>query len=267
MHSCLYAGDVYHQRIRPVHNEFRYSLFMVYLDLDELPHVFDNRAAWSANHFNIAWFRRRDHLGDPDTPLDTSVRDLVQDRTGTRPVGPIRMLTHLRYFGYCFNPVSFYYCYDAEDRYVQVIVAEIHNTPWVEMFCYVLDESENQGDADHKKFRVVKQFHISPFIDMDVRYEWRFSSPDENLAACLIDYHDETRFFEARLNMNRVPMTASNLNRLLLMYPPMTFKVIAGIYWQALRLWNKGAPFYVHPAKQGDAHRERQDHERYHHST
>ena len=142
MRSCIYRGHVRHRRFTPVEHAFRYPLFMMYLDLDELPHVLDVHPLWSARRPAPAWFRRRDYHGDAAVPLDEAVRATVAEQTGSRPRGPIRLLTHLRYFGYCFNPVSFYYCFDEEDRRVETIVAEVNNTPWGERHCYVLPMSE-----------------------------------------------------------------------------------------------------------------------------
>ena len=112
MNSALYFGTVRHRRRSPVVHEFSYRVFQVYLDLDELDHVFQGRLLWSTKGANVAWFRRTDHVGDPRMPLRDAVSELVERRTGRRPRGPIRLLTHLRYFGYCMNPVSFYYCFD-----------------------------------------------------------------------------------------------------------------------------------------------------------
>ncbi|MRR58659.1 MAG: DUF1365 family protein, partial [Deltaproteobacteria bacterium] len=112
--SFIYTGRVEHRRYAPVGNVFSYRLFMLYLDLAELEEIFTERWLWSVERANIASFLRRDHLGDPDIPLDEAVRGLVEARTASRPAGPIRILTHLRYFGHCFNPVSFYYCFDEQ---------------------------------------------------------------------------------------------------------------------------------------------------------
>jgi uncharacterized protein len=128
--SSIYEGYVRHRRFQPVVNQFRYGVFLMYLDLAELPTLFKGRLLWSGDRVHLAYFRRRDHLGDPQVPLDRAVRDLVAEKTGIRPVGPIRLLTHLRYFGYCFNPASFYYCHDASADRVEAIVVQIHNTPW-----------------------------------------------------------------------------------------------------------------------------------------
>lgn len=143
MHSCIYAGHVRHRRFSPVENVFRYRLFLLYLDLEELPTLFDQYRFWSYQQANIASFYRKHHLGNPKIPLDATIRAVVAQQTGTRPTGPIRMLTHLQYFGYCFNPVCFYYCYDQADQKLETIVAEVHNTPWGET--HRPDSSKNDG--------------------------------------------------------------------------------------------------------------------------
>ena len=113
MHSCIYEGQVRHRRYSPKPHKFNYRLFYVYLDLDELEYVFKKRWLWSANKPSVAWLKRSDYLGDQDIPLKQAVLDKVEYETGIRPAGPVRLLTHLRYLGYVFNPVSFYYCFDS----------------------------------------------------------------------------------------------------------------------------------------------------------
>ncbi len=177
MHSAIYRGWVRHRRHAPRRHVFRYRLFLLYLDLAELDTVFRGRWLWSTRRLALARFHRADHLGDTATPLDAAVRDLVEAQTGRRPAGPIRLLTHLRYFGYCFNPVSFYYCFDASGARVETIVAEVNNTPWGERHCYVLDETHDAGCGDRRRYRFDKAFHVSPFMPMDLTYDWRFGSP------------------------------------------------------------------------------------------
>ena len=249
MNSCIYVGKVCHNRLAPVRNNFCYRLFMIYLDLGELNSVFKGRWFWSISHFNLASLRREDHLGDPRLPLDTAVRLLVRERTGVMPRGPICMLTHLRYFGHCFNPVTFYYCFSEPGQRprVQTIIAEIHNTPWNEEYCYVLGEKMNKGDLQTKIYRFPKQFHVSPFIDMNIDYEWRFSNPGETLRVQMEDRQATKKIFEADLNLERRKISGPNLTRVLFVYPLMTVKVLFAIYRQALSLKLKGAPFYSHP--------------------
>jgi DUF1365 family protein len=256
MKSCIYAGHVRHRRFAPVGNSFRYGLFLMYLDLAELPHVFQGRWFWSVDRLNLAYFRRKDHFGDPAIPLEQAVRDLVREKTGRWPSGPIRMLAHLRYFGHCFNPASFYYCFDPEDRRVETIVVEIHNTPWGEVHCYVLDESRNEAQGNRKRYQFSKDFHVSPFMDMGLRYDWRFLEPGESLNVHMNVLRGKEKLFDATLTLKRAEMTPARLAYVLLRYPLMTVKVILAIYYQALRLWIKGAIFYLHPEKRVQAREE-----------
>jgi hypothetical protein len=253
MKSALYTGVIQHRRFGPARNAFRYRLFMSYIDLAELPALFDGRWFWSARRPALAWFRRADFLGPADVPLDTAVRDLVAERTGTRPAGPIRLLTHLRFFGYSFNPVSFYYVFDATDSRVETIVAEITNTPWKERHAYVLpasDAARRGARAWHFSFE--KRFHVSPFLPMDMRYEWSFGAPGAGLHVHMENYsvdesHDARPRFDA-------PLTTGALARALVSFPLMSLKVSALIYWQALKLLIKRTPFFVHPDKQTPKH-------------
>jgi hypothetical protein len=222
----------------------------MYLDLAELPVVFAPYRLWSVERFNLASFRRRDHGGDRRLPLDQAIRRTVEAQTGRRPGGPIRLLTHLRYFGYIFNPVSLYYCYNHADTDVETIVAEIHNTPWLEEHLYVLDNSRNEHDHPQwRRFRFHKDFHVSPFMGMDIDYDWRFRVPGARINVHMSNSMDGARIFDATLALERREISAKSLSRVLLRYPLMTAKVTAMIYWNALRLHRKGAPFYVHPAK------------------
>jgi len=250
MHSCIYEGTIRHRRFRPRANRFQYRLFFMFLDLAELPSLFDIHPLWSNERFNIACFRRRDHFGDPKIPLDQAVRDLVEERLESRPHGPIRLLTHLRYFGHCFNPASFYYCYDATDTRVDTIVVEIHNTPWGERYCYVLGAEDNEHPISNwRRHRFAKAFHVSPFIDIDIHYDWRFRLPDDSIRVHMIDYEKGEKLFDASLALRRREITRRTLTRVLIRYPVMTGKVVTMIYWQALRLILKRTPFFTHPKK------------------
>ncbi|MCI0506972.1 MAG: DUF1365 domain-containing protein [Gammaproteobacteria bacterium] len=256
MKSCIYTGQVRHRRFAPRIHEFSYRLFMMYVDLAELPSLFDKHWFWSGKKFALAWFRREDHYGKPGVKLDESIRQLVQKETGNRPRGPIRLLTHFRYFGYCFNPVSFYYCFDETDNRVETIVAEVNNTPWRDQYCYVLTEKRNQGTRRNKRYRFGKDFHVSPFMDMNIDYDWRFIQPDERLSVHMENLQMKNgisrKIFDATMTMKRQPITAMNLAKTLAMYPFMTAKVTAAIYYQALKLWLKKIPFYPHPGYKAD---------------
>jgi DUF1365 family protein len=251
--SCIYEGTIRHRRFRPRSNRFQYRVFFMFLDLGELPTLFDIHPLWSYEKVNLAYFRRRDHFGNPSVPLDITVRNLVEEHLGHRPDGPIRLLTHLRYFGHCFNPASFYYCYDKEDSQVDAIIIEIHNTPWGEHFCYVLDPEENEHPLkDWRRHQAGKAFHVSPFIDMDIRYDWRFRLPGETIRVHMIDYQKDLKLFDATLALQRRTLNRRALSRVLIKYPAMTVKVVTLIYWQALRLILKKTPVFTHPKKKND---------------
>ena len=266
MHSAIYRGSLRHRRFAPRPHAFRYPLFMLYLDLAELDEVFRGRWLWSIRRKALARFDRADHLGDPTVPLDRAVRDLVAQQTGYSPQGPIRLLTHLRYFGYCFNPVSFYYCFKADGETVDCIVAEINNTPWGERHCYVLNKPDLTVAAAYQRFRSSKVFHVSPFMPMELDYAWGFSLPGEklNVHMTLHDTSHEAlhdtpategpapKRFDATLRLERKALSGATLAAVLMQFPLMTVQVLVAIHWQALRLWLKRVPVYTHPSQLKD---------------
>lgn len=256
LNSCLYEGSVRHRRVGGVSDEFHYPLFMAYLDLDELPELFDGRPLWSARRPAIAWFRRADHLGDPRVPLREAVRELVLERTGVAADGPIRLLTHLRYLGYCFNPVSFYYCFDTAGEEgaerVRAVVAHVTNTPWGESHSYVMavTQAADHGRKGVMRGRFQKRLHVSPLMGMDHTYDWRLSEPSERLSV-----HIEStrapgeRVFDATLSLERRELSGPELRRALARYPLLTMRLTARIYAHALRLRLRGARYHPHPGK------------------
>jgi DUF1365 family protein len=245
--SAIYRGMVQHRRLRPRLHYFRYSLFMLYLDLDELPELFDQSRWYSARSRAPARFCREDHLGDPDLPLSHCVRELVEQRTGRRPQGPIRLLTHLRYFGYCFNPASFYYCFDQDGETLECIVVEVNNTPWGEQHCYVLDAASDFGSDGLHRWQADKRMHVSPFMPMDLQYDFRMTRPGEFLAVYMQNQENGALVFDAGLNLQRQDISARTLRNALLRFPFMSLRVIIAIHWQAFRLWLKGTPIFTHP--------------------
>ena len=247
MNSCLYVGQVKHLRLKPARHGFDYRIFMMYLDLDELPSLFDRYWLWSARNPALARFRRRDHVGPASSSLKETICDLVEEKCGSRPAGPIRLLTNLAYFGYCFNPVSFYYCFAEDGETIETIVAEVNNTPWGERECYVLDCSESRDAA--LRFEPEKHMHVSPFMPMDVDYRWTMTVPNENLAVHMGIRKDGNPIFNASMLLQRRNIGSGSLARTLLQFPFMTAKITLAIYWQALRLWLKRCPFYVHPGR------------------
>jgi DUF1365 family protein len=248
VNSALYEGAVRHRRTEPVAHAFTYAVFYLYADLSELGRLFDGRWFWSEERWNLASFRREDYLGDRSIPLDEAVRRLVAERTGRRPAGPIRMLAHPRVLGFVFNPVAFYYCFDAAGGRVETVVAEITNTPWKERHAYVLSPAADEGSGPRHRWRFRKEFHVSPFIDMDSDYDWRFTDPGAGLTVHMENAVRGGRFFDATMHLRRRPLSARSCASVLLRFPLVTVKVVAAIYFQALRLRWKRAPFYAHPA-------------------
>lgn len=248
MTSGLYVGRLEHRRLTPKVNAFQYNLFMVCLDLDELESVFRGRWLWSVERFNWATFRRSDHLRRPG-PLAQALRDLVQEQLGFRPAGPIRLLTHLRYCGYCFNPISVYYCYAQDNTTLEAIVAEVHNTPWGEEYVRALDARQGPNDGTFYRFDLEKEFHVSPFMPLDLHYTWRFTAPGEKLAAQMDLFREGAPVFEVALHLQRRPLDGATMAGALLRWPWMTCRVVVAIYWQALRLKCKGVPVFSHPSQ------------------
>jgi hypothetical protein len=242
MNSCLYLGQVRHRRFQPHQHAFRYRLFMVYLDLDELEQVFHKRWFWSTGRPAPAWFRRADHAGDPQLPLDTWVRQRVREATGRLPQGPIRLLTQLRYFGYCFNPISIYYCFTPDGEHLEALVAEVTNTPWRERHCYVLPAAGDRHD-----YRFSKMLHVSPFMPLGLDYRWRSNRPGATLGVHMDVLQHGEKLFDATLSLRRRAITGPALAATLCRFPVMTLQVIIAIYWEALRLWWKNTPFFAHP--------------------
>jgi uncharacterized protein len=246
MQSALYFGTVRHRRYAPTPHAFTHRLYMAWLDLSELDSVFRDRWFWSTRRRAISWLRRADYLGDPRISLDEAVREHIAAQTGRRPEGPIRLLTHLRTFGYCFNPVSFYYCYDTNGL-LETIAAQITNTPWNERHTYILPVQAPHAKHPARRFRFAKNFHVSPFMPMQVDYDWRFTLPSSHLAVHMVNRRANETIFDATLHLRRREIDSKSLATALLAYPFMSAQVTGAIYWHALRLWLKRTPLHGHP--------------------
>lgn len=241
MISKIYEGSVTHHRFGEVEHSFQYKLFMMYLDLDEIVNIFKMSPWWSIEKKNLVTFRRADYHRPEIKDLKDAIYQTVFEKTGHKLEGPVRVLTHLRYFGYCMNPVSFYYCFDKEGNNLEIVLAEIENTPWGERYQYVFKTSNSNI------FEFEKDFHVSPFFPMDLNYKWTFSIPLDNLFIKMNSFKEDHQVFNAYLKLQSREIKPFNLNKFIIKYPFMTLKVIIGIYLQAAFLWLKKVPFFSHP--------------------
>ncbi len=239
-------GQVWHRRRGPKPHAFRYRLYYSLLDLDRLDDIFATSRLWSIECFNLVSFRHKDYLQYEDLPPAEAVRRRVEAETGHWPSGRVLLLSHLRQWGFNFNPVSFYLCLDADQP--AFIVAEVHNTPWGERHAYVLDCRDMSGPE--YRFRFPKVFHVSPFLPMQMHYDWRFRFTAEGISIHMLVTDERAESFSAGMKLAFEPMTRKGMTRMPLVFPFMTLKVVAGIYWQAFRLWIKKTPFHTHPDKE-----------------
>jgi hypothetical protein len=245
--SAFYEGSVRHRRFAVREHAFRHRISMAYVDLDELPSLLGGRLV--RRRPGLVRFRRADYLGDPSVPLDRAVRELVAQRTGgAEPDGPIGVLTQLRTFGHCFNPVSFYYCRRA-DGTLHSVVAEVTSTPWGERHAYVLPAGDG-GAGGVLRSAFDKALHVSPFMGMDQHYVWSATEPGP--AAPTLSVHIESReggerAFDATLALRRAPFSERTLARILLRHPAATVRVLVLIYAHALALAAKRVPIHPRP--------------------
>jgi uncharacterized protein len=242
--SAVYEGWVRHRRFEPIEHSFRYRLFLVYLDLDELPGVLDPYPLWSARRPAPARFRRADFMGERYRSLAECARDVAEERTGRRPAGPVRLLANLRYLGHSFNPVAFYYCFDRAGKRVEAVVADVTNIPWGEHHPYVIGRGGHDGRGLDGELD--KQLHVSPLMGMDQTYRLRAGEPGPTLSVH-IESCQAQRQFDATLSLRRRELSRALLTRMLLRYPAMSMQVVAKIYLQSLRLKLKGARYFPHP--------------------
>lgn len=244
--GCLWEGRVRHRRFAPRTHAFRHSLFFVGLDGDRPDKLFEGRWLWSARRPAPARFRREDYLAPGDRSLADAARDRVEREHGERPAGEVHVLTHLRYFGYVFNPVTFYLLHD-EQGALRAAVAEITNTPWGERRAYVLHVKDAEQRGCSWRWRFKKDFHVSPFLPMDMDYDWLVATPADRLVVHMENRQDGRLVFDATLCLRRKPFAGLNPASALLRHPLLTTRIIAAIHWHALRLWLKRVPFLEHP--------------------
>lgn len=248
MRSQVARGSVTHHRYEPTLHRFRYRLSMFYLELDEAEDIFRRHPFWSWNKRNLACVLRRDHLHHPAPDLREAVRTVIGDFSGLRPTGPISLLTQPRYWGYCINPISVYFVWSDDRSRLDWLLLEVNNTPWDEQHPYVLQVNAPAGEPISLDF--AKRLHVSPFMEMDLNYRLALRiSESQKLSLCLENRKGEDRIFSASLNLKFSPVSRRSLSKLLFNYPFMSLKIVAAIYWEALKLKWKGTPYIARPGK------------------
>lgn len=240
--AVVYEGTAHHARPGPVPRSFAPRLFLAYVDVDALPGALDGLPGWSARHRAPVHFRAEDFFTGDGRPLGGGIRDLVQQRLGRRPDGPVCLLTQLRTWGYVFNPLTVYYCWDRSGHALDVVVLEVTNTPWGERHWYVFDARSSRS-AD----TTAKSMYVSPFLPMDARYHVSWSPPGDRLALDIrVERAGET-IFAAGLAMRRAALTRRSAVGLLVRYPVLPLRGVVGIYRRALALWLRRVPVHRHP--------------------
>jgi uncharacterized protein len=233
----LFVGTIRHRRFHPRPHDFTYQVFMSLLDIDRIPELMGVSRLTSYNAWNWASFDDRDHFGDPSRPLRERIAQEARRQGIELPGGPILMLTHLRYLGYCFNPVSFFYLFDRAGCLARVL-AEVHNT-FGGAHLYWLN-SDNQSSTFRST--AAKSLYVSPFLPPTLEYRFALTTPADRLAVQIDTLDAGARIVDATLSLERRPWTATEIRRQLLRHPAMTASVTAAIHWQALKLWWKGVP-------------------------
>lgn len=237
MKPSLYVGTIAHRRQIPVEHRFKYPFFMWFLNLDELDSLPSLGRWFSTKRWALSRFHRPDYLGDPSLSLADALRERMKDLTGEPVTGQVCGLMNMRTLGLYFSPVNFYYGYDNKGNFSHFL-AEVSNIPWNERYQYAHYVIGNGLHLHHPK-----RFHVSPFNSINQNYSWKLKAPDDNISVSLAVDDDRGHIFEAKLELNRCPFTIKSVQKELLKKPAMTIYIVAGIYWQALRLYRKGVPY------------------------
>jgi DUF1365 family protein len=228
-----------HHRLEPLKHRFVYRIFMFCLDLDELDGLHSSLKLFSRNRFNIFSFRDRDHLNFGKPTVQENIREYVKKNGISVNIGKVLLVTHVRMFGYVFNPVSFYFCYDEQGKPL-CAVPEVGNT-FGELKPYLLRNEDRTGEGFRKT--VTKFFYVSPFIDLDASFDFNMHLPGDALHVTVDDYKDGKKIFLSAVHGVRKPLTDARLAWYVLRFPFITLQVIGLIHWQALKLYLKKIPF------------------------
>lgn len=242
----IFTGRVRHRRFTPRQHQFSYKLFMFCFDIGDLTHSFKDIKQVSIEKFNWFSFQRKNYLSHPDIPLEEYMRQLVSAKFNIYPTGKIYLLTQLTCLGYCFNPISLYFIFNANKQKLDYLVIEVTNTPWGEKHHYVL-ESAQQVENNVYQYQFKKKLHVSPFMAMNYEYQFNLKLTKQKIIVHMENHCDGKKDFDATLTLTAVAQNVSIFQKVLRRYPLITYKVALAIYWQAFKLWRKGVPFHSHP--------------------
>ena len=240
--SSLYVGSVMHRRLQPRMHRFRYKAFWFLLDVDELSELSSKLRWFSYNRANIFSFYDSDHGDGTRTSLRPQVELKLNEAGIDFHGGRISLLCMPRTIGYCFNPISIFFCYST-DTALAAVIYQVHNT-FGERHSYVIQVSKQDATLHQ---RCQKLFYVSPFLDMGMRYDFRITGPDSRIAVGICASSSQKTVLNAVLTGARKNLTDRNLIWVFLKIPAITIKVIVAIYWEALRLWAKGIGLRKHP--------------------
>lgn len=240
--SALYTGTVMHRRTRPSKHRLTYRVFSVLIDLDELASLDQDLHGFGHNRFALVSFHDKDHGPGTGEPLRPWVDSILADAGINTDGGPIRLLCYPRMMGYAFNPLANYFCY-RPDGTLAAVLHEVSNT-FGQRHCYLF---EANGDGDLVRHSVKKCFYVSPFIDMDMMYNFRIKPPSDKVAVAIHETDQDGTLLFASFSGARQTLAPWTMVKTFLAYPLMTLKVIGGIHWEALKLWRKGVPLVERP--------------------
>jgi len=244
LNSALYVGTLQHRRFSPAKNTFNYKMAMFFLDIDTIGDSLSHLKYCTYQGRGFLNFRVKDYLKNhPGNTIRQKLQKALANELTIIPDDKIYLLTQLRTGGVLFNPVSYYYIWHHDGR--RSLIAEVTNTPWLESYCYVLTNPQKKGKYYHYHFK--KTFHVSPFLSMNYHYQLKTMIEDKKIIVHMENWQDETLVFDATLDLKEQPLIQKTINRVIVKYPLLTWKIILLIYWQATKIYLKGNPFYSHP--------------------
>ena len=242
MNSCIYNGIVKHQRFKPIEHSLNYKTFSMLLDLDEIENLAKSISIFSLNKFNIFSFYNRDHGERDGSSLKDWVKKNLKKFNISNNITTIKLLCYPRVFGYVFNPLSIFYCYEKND--LKAIFYEVKNT-FNEQHTYIFKIKNNEKIEQKCK----KKFYVSPFMDMETYYNFKLINPKEKLSIFIRQTDEEETVLTATQTGDKKEFSFNQLLINFFKYPLMTIKIISSIHYEAFFLWKKGAVFRKRDSK------------------